>query len=147
MKNVEVLLREHVKEGETHLGRMHALWTLEGMDALDWRTTTAALEDGHAHVRATALRVLERIITPERQEELLDAILLQSEVLQVCPVVRFPAPLSSTQWPADDRYQRRYKQGGYDEAAYRKECGHHRSGVGRREGRPCSSHFVRNRKS
>jgi mono/diheme cytochrome c family protein len=58
-------LKRLAQEGESHLGRMHALWTLEGLGALDWSTVSTALQHGHPHVRATALRVMDKIMTGE----------------------------------------------------------------------------------
>jgi mono/diheme cytochrome c family protein/glucose/arabinose dehydrogenase len=40
--------------------RLHALWTLDGIDAIDPATVTRALEDGSRDVRASALRLAER---------------------------------------------------------------------------------------
>jgi mono/diheme cytochrome c family protein/glucose/arabinose dehydrogenase len=40
--------------------RLHALWTLDGMDAIDAATVTAALEDSSRDVRASAIRLAER---------------------------------------------------------------------------------------
>ena len=68
------LLKRATSKGTTHLGRMHALWTLAGIGALDWDTAKAALADPDQYVRATALRVLEPLLTPERTEEFLDAL-------------------------------------------------------------------------
>jgi mono/diheme cytochrome c family protein len=39
--------------------RLHALWTLDGLDALDVETVTGALGDGSPHVRAAAVRMVE----------------------------------------------------------------------------------------
>lgn len=47
-----------------HRGRLHALWTLEGMEQLDWETAFAATADPHEYVRATALRLCERLLSP-----------------------------------------------------------------------------------
>ena len=40
--------------------RLHALWTLEGLDALDAALVGAALRDPSPHVRASAVRLAER---------------------------------------------------------------------------------------
>ncbi len=42
------------------LGRMHALWTLQGMNALDRETVVAALGDNDPRVARTAMRLAER---------------------------------------------------------------------------------------
>jgi mono/diheme cytochrome c family protein len=41
------------------LARLHALWTLEGLNKLDLATLTKALDDPHAKIRAVALRLTE----------------------------------------------------------------------------------------
>ncbi|MUH37508.1 cytochrome C [Zobellia amurskyensis] len=41
------------------LGRLHAIWTLDGLDAIDKPLVLAALQDEDARVRAAALRVSE----------------------------------------------------------------------------------------
>ena len=58
-------LKKLALEGESYLGRMHALWTLEGLGALDWSTASEALKHEHGHVRATALRVMDKIMTDQ----------------------------------------------------------------------------------
>ena len=40
--------------------KLHALWTLDGLDAIDPATVTKALQDASADVRASAIRVAER---------------------------------------------------------------------------------------
>jgi hypothetical protein len=40
--------------------RLHALWTLDGVDAIQPATVTAALEDQSRDVRASAIRIAER---------------------------------------------------------------------------------------
>jgi glucose/arabinose dehydrogenase/mono/diheme cytochrome c family protein len=43
--------------------RVHALWTLDGIDAIDWPTVTAGLRDAEPRVAATAVRVSEKFLT------------------------------------------------------------------------------------
>jgi mono/diheme cytochrome c family protein/glucose/arabinose dehydrogenase len=45
------------------LARLHALWTLDGLGALDWRSALAASDDAHPYVRATAARLCESLLT------------------------------------------------------------------------------------
>jgi glucose/arabinose dehydrogenase len=52
-----VTLARSAKDPRT---RLHALWTLDGMDAIDPATVTTALEDASRDVRASAIRVAER---------------------------------------------------------------------------------------
>ncbi len=56
------LLRKLVVDGKSHLGRLHALWTLEGIGSLDWKTVDRAIDDSDPMVRATAVRLSERFI-------------------------------------------------------------------------------------
>jgi glucose/arabinose dehydrogenase/mono/diheme cytochrome c family protein len=48
--------------------RVHALWTLDGINSLDWPTAAAALRDAEPRVAAAAVRVSERFLAshPER---------------------------------------------------------------------------------
>ncbi|MBI2925943.1 MAG: c-type cytochrome [Verrucomicrobia bacterium] len=48
------------------LGRLHALWTLEGMEKLDWQTALVAVNDKDERVRATAVRLAEGLLTSVR---------------------------------------------------------------------------------
>lgn len=45
--------------------RAHALWTLDGIDAIDWPTVAAALRDAEPRVAATAVRVAEKFLVAE----------------------------------------------------------------------------------
>lgn len=45
-----------------HLARIHALWTLEGLDAMDKKTLFQAFEDTSAAVRKTAVWISEQFI-------------------------------------------------------------------------------------
>ncbi len=49
----------------TPQGRVHALWTLEGLSALTPEVITAALRDADPHVRATGVRLADRTQTAE----------------------------------------------------------------------------------
>ncbi|MFM7100529.1 MAG: c-type cytochrome [Verrucomicrobiota bacterium] len=54
------------------LGRLHALWTLEGLGQLDLAAVESALEDSSPRVRVAALRLLEGFLEgPQRQEAIL----------------------------------------------------------------------------
>jgi mono/diheme cytochrome c family protein len=46
-----------------HLARIHALWTLEGMNAIDKQTLFTALSDSDARVRKTAVWISEMFIS------------------------------------------------------------------------------------
>jgi len=53
------LLQELARKSEFPHARLHALWTLEGLSALDTQTLAVALKDPHPRVREHALRLAE----------------------------------------------------------------------------------------
>jgi len=55
-------LEKTALRGINPLARQHALWTLEGMDALDVKSALKALDDKNETVRATAVRLGEQLI-------------------------------------------------------------------------------------
>ncbi len=57
--------------------RLHALWTLDGLDAIDVETVTGALADGSPHVRAAAVRMAERWLREPGPEHPLRAAVLK----------------------------------------------------------------------
>lgn len=61
-------LRKLATTSPTAVTRVHALWTLDGINSLDWPTAAAALRDAEPRVAAAAVRVSERFISsqPER---------------------------------------------------------------------------------
>ncbi|MBC3793918.1 DUF7133 domain-containing protein [Spirosoma utsteinense] len=58
LKQLAVQQRE-AESDERHLARIHALWTLEGLNALDKEMVGKALHDKHAQVRKTAIWLSE----------------------------------------------------------------------------------------
>jgi mono/diheme cytochrome c family protein len=61
----------------TERTRLHALWTLDGLDAIDVETVTQALADGSPHVRAAAVRMAERWLREPGPEHPLRAAVLK----------------------------------------------------------------------
>lgn len=61
-------LRELLTNGKVPLDRIHALWTLEGMQQLDLPTLNLALRDRDAKVRAAAVRAAESVLYQESPE-------------------------------------------------------------------------------
>lgn len=59
------VLREFVAEGPTALGRLHALWALEGLSALDAATAKTAWKDESEIVQAHALRLMEPLMVED----------------------------------------------------------------------------------
>ncbi len=49
-------------KSDNHLARLHALWTLEGLDAITPEILRAAMKDEHGQVRASAIRVAESLL-------------------------------------------------------------------------------------
>ncbi len=54
-----------------HLARLQALWTLDGLDAVDATTITLGVRDAHPKVRAAALQVAHRLLARPDQAALL----------------------------------------------------------------------------
>ncbi|MEI6712315.1 MAG: c-type cytochrome [Verrucomicrobiota bacterium] len=56
----------------SNLGRLHALWTLDGVNAANWATVRAALKDTAPEVRVAALRISEKLLSSEHRVALLN---------------------------------------------------------------------------
>ena len=61
-KSAVPALAQLFRSSPSDVTRMHALWTLDGLDAVDEATLLAALSDRSAHVRAAALQVAEPLL-------------------------------------------------------------------------------------
>ena len=61
------LLTELALHGKNPLGRLHALWTLDGIGALSAETKFSALSDADERVRAAAFRLCERGLDQSQQ--------------------------------------------------------------------------------
>jgi mono/diheme cytochrome c family protein/glucose/arabinose dehydrogenase len=59
-----IALAKLASSGST-VGKLHALWTLEGIGALAPEVVAAALKDAEPKVRATAVRIADRTLAPE----------------------------------------------------------------------------------
>ena len=64
-ESVVPLLEKLVREGGSELGRLHALWTLEGMEKLSPALVAVALKDESSIVRTSAVRVAEPFMAAE----------------------------------------------------------------------------------
>lgn len=60
-KSVVPALQKAATSGKSLLGRIHALWTLEGLDAADAPLVRSLLKDAKPEMRAAALRVSESL--------------------------------------------------------------------------------------
>lgn len=85
-------LRKVAATGANPLGRLHALWTLDGLGALDKPTVLAALADKDARVVAGAIRVAEKFLKPAVDAEILAR--LTSLATRTEPAVRLQLALS-----------------------------------------------------
>ncbi len=65
-------LKRMARNSDNHLTRMHALWTLEGLDILDKDLIREKFADKHPAVRATAIRVSESLFKKDDQSLLPD---------------------------------------------------------------------------
>ncbi len=74
------------RDGRTPVGRVHALWTLDGMDRLDERLLVRAQGDADAGVRENALQLAERRM---HDSEPLAAVILARALVERDPRVRF----------------------------------------------------------
>jgi mono/diheme cytochrome c family protein/glucose/arabinose dehydrogenase len=83
----------------TERTRLHALWTLDGLDALDVETVTQALADGSPHVRAAAVRMAERWL--REGQDVRAAVLKLADA--AAPAVRRQVALSLGELPDDAR--------------------------------------------
>ena len=61
-KSVVPALVEMATNNTNHLARLHALWTLEGLDAATPELIRAKLKDEHPQLRANAIRVAESLL-------------------------------------------------------------------------------------
>ena len=59
-RSVAPLLKERAEKAPDWRTRVHALWTLDGLDAIDRDTVLHALHDGSRDVRVSALQLTER---------------------------------------------------------------------------------------
>ena len=60
-KSVAPALVAMARGSKNHLAQMHALWTLEGLGALEAALVREKLKDAHPQIRATAIRVSESL--------------------------------------------------------------------------------------
>jgi len=68
-------LRKLATSGANPLGRLHALWTLQGLHQLDSTTLLAAFTDVQPRIRAAAIRLSESLPNSPRRSEIVASIL------------------------------------------------------------------------
>lgn len=67
-KSVVSQLRSVVNDGKAPLGRLHALWTLEGLDAIKSDILAVGMKDMDPRVRAAAVRISEPLLATGSKE-------------------------------------------------------------------------------
>ncbi len=65
-KSAIPFLKQLFEQSQSPVGRIHALWTLEGLSALDEQIVTQALKDQHPRVREHAVRIAEEFLPKSR---------------------------------------------------------------------------------
>lgn len=65
-KSVVPALKEILDSSDFALGRLHALWTIEGLDAIEPATLLAASKDEDPRVRSAAIRIAEPLLATQR---------------------------------------------------------------------------------
>ena len=71
--------RQSPESPDTHLARIHALWTLEGLAALDEETVINALHDKHPQVRKTAIWLSEPYLKRNDEQMIGQVALLKAD--------------------------------------------------------------------
>ncbi len=92
---------EMARDGDRPLGRIHALWTLRGLGAMDAATAVAAMGASHPKVREAAVRTAEPLLASEKKGRVLDAI--ASRVTDEAPGVRLQVMLTLGEARGTDR--------------------------------------------
>jgi hypothetical protein len=71
--------QESLNSESSHLERIHALWTLEGLDAIDEEILLTAFEDPHAQVRRAAIWISEPFIKQNNAKVMNKLAMLKSD--------------------------------------------------------------------
>lgn len=82
------------KSDPTPLARLHALWTLEGLNALDENTISTALKDNDVEIKKAAIRMSEPLLEANNAKMLSQLISMKSDTsygvkIQVALSLRF----------------------------------------------------------
>lgn len=88
-KSVAHSVRELLQDSDDATCRLHAIWTLKGLDSLEARDVAAALSDSHPDVRIAGLRLAGSFSNDPEIQELVIASATDSEIR-----VRFSAALA-----------------------------------------------------
>jgi mono/diheme cytochrome c family protein len=93
-------LRRLARRARDERVRLHALWTLDGLDAADVATVESALADRSPHVRAAALRVAEGYL-PRPAHPLREAVI--ARLTDPAPQVRWQLAATLGELPERER--------------------------------------------
>ncbi len=88
-------LREMVSSHGNHLARIHALWTLEGLNRLTHGVVRAALKDSHPYVRKSAIRASESLFRVDGASESLRSRIVKQFKRDDHPQVRIQVMLTA----------------------------------------------------
>ncbi len=83
--------------------RLHALWTLDGLDAIEPGAALRALEDGSRDVRVAAIRIAERWIGEEAGDHIIAAFLKRADDSDWAVRQQFAASLGALPGTARDQ--------------------------------------------
>ncbi|MCH8332304.1 HEAT repeat domain-containing protein [Candidatus Sumerlaeota bacterium] len=72
-------LKALAEESENPITRLHALWTLEGLGAIDDEIALNAMGDAHPRVRAAAIRIAEPLLREGNADVLSRAVAMMSD--------------------------------------------------------------------
>ncbi len=95
-------LKSLALNGPEARGRIHALWTLEGLDALELPTVSAALKDKDAKVRANAVRLSEKFFDGEDKGDAVTKLLAMTGDLAGPVQLQLALTLGDVKEPAAD---------------------------------------------
>lgn len=85
-------VRDFALATKNPLGRLHALWTLEGLNAVEPALVLRALGDADARVVAAGLRLAEKFLTPKLNDEIFVRVLALAKSTE--PAVRLQVALT-----------------------------------------------------
>src|SRR5690606_39145292 len=80
-------LEELARKGESHLGRFHALWCLEGLGVLDPADLFATFQDCNAYVTSASLRLLAALAQKDSRVKARLGMQMKEMVNEASPVV------------------------------------------------------------
>jgi HEAT repeat protein len=95
-------LKNMAASHQNHLARIHALWTLEGLEKLNSDLIAGALQDSHPYVRKTAIRAAESLFQNGNASDKLRNRIVQQFKKDRHPQVRIQVMLTAKLLNWDD---------------------------------------------